>query len=282
MRSNWLKFTTEAKQEKSQPRIEKYGNIVECYMADSRAIRGKIFQDQKSGLFLKATSKEPAVAARNIVRPKQTDNVLLVCEKDGITEGTFKVLDNCLDNIYITHPDPAEAEKYANRFRSMGYKSTIEVVSFDSAFTEDIKDFHAIFNCQPMDNGAKDAAMIEAWSNNTNKAAKLVHLKGVPQQRNTTSASWNTAAANNVIFVEDLQRQQEQDNEHNAKIIAHAETAITNSATSRRLGRRPVDSVNKSTGKTHLLDSPPEYEALVSTAAAAAERFKNPPSSGIA
>jgi len=278
IRANWSHFLSSAANEAERSRRqERFGPVVKAFMDDSKTLRARLFEDKQAGFFLHAVSTEPAVAARNLIRPGKRDSALMICEKDGITTNTFKVLDNCASTLHLTHPDPAKCDEYANQFRRMGYKSTIEVVPYDEALGERLGEFRLVFNCQPMDNASKDDAMITAWRTHSNPGATLVHLKGNPLVRNATSEAWKAKRPGGVVFIEDILEQKKRDLAHNSEILGQAETAIANSIASRRQGRRPVDTVNKSTGVTHLLDHPSAYEELVQGAVRKASQFKRQP-----
>ncbi len=278
IRANWNAFIQPAEDNQHQERRERFGRIVQDFMDDSSTIRGQVFQNREAGFFLQAVSTEPAVAARNLIHPGKHKNILIIAEKEGITTNTFKVLDNCADVLYITHPDQKMCEGYANRFRQMGYKSTIEIVPYEEAMQGELpNDIQIVFNCQPMDNGDKDRTFIEGWQKNTDRGLALVHLKGNPLMRNATSDIWKASRLENVFFIENIQAQKERDRLHNSKILEHAETAITNCATSRCFGRRPIYAINKDTAITHLLDFPIHYEGLVQQAAERADQFKRNP-----
>jgi hypothetical protein len=120
-------------------------------------------------------------------------------------------------------------------------KSKVTCVPYEQAMATHMPTADFVLNCQPMDNGAADAKMIELAKARTNPTAVLVHLKGVPVQRNHTSPAWQDAAADRVFFLEDLQRQDQLDRVHNQRMRELAERAIHNCVTSRSLGMRPVE-----------------------------------------
>jgi hypothetical protein len=273
IRSNWLRFSEN--NDSAMARKAKFGNIVQYAFADSKAVRAKVFEDRVGGNYLRPVSSEPAIAARNMLDIKPVDKVLIIGEKDGITLNTLKAVDTAFrlqtqdetrdSGIVMTHPDPHEYALLVPLVQQLQkdkkLKGSVEFKPYDVAMSDHFKRADFVFNCQPMDNGAKDAKMLEAVGERTNQNSILVHMKGVPQNRNITSTTWKEAAPESVFFVEDLKRQDQLDRVHNQRMRDLAERAIHNCITSRKDGRQPV--------KDKILMKEGEYEAFVTSKPAA-------------
>lgn len=267
MRSNWLRYTSK---EEGQSRKLKFGNIIEAIFTDSKAVRAKVFEDRVGGNYLRPVSSEPAVAARNMLDIKPVDKVLVIGEKETITLNTIKVLDTAFrkqrqdemdtSGIVVTHPDPAEYARLVPVVNAMKLekklKGSVECKPYDLAMGSHFPQADFVFNCQPMDNGPHDAVLMEKTRQRTNPNSVIMHLKGVPLNRNTTSQAWQTNTPDRVFFVEDLKRQDQLDRVHNQRMRGLAEQAIENCLASRRLGRRPVED--------RLLMPIEDYKAFVS------------------
>jgi hypothetical protein len=274
IRSNWLHFTESgsAEDDEKQARKQKFGNIMQALFADSKAVRAKVFEDRVGGNYLRPVSSEPAVAARNMLDIKPVDRVLIIGEKDGISYNTLKAIDTAfrtqtaaeaqIGGIVVTHPDPAEYEKLVAGITAMKkekkLKGAVTCMPYEDAMDQMFPGANFVFNCQPMDNGVADSEMIERVRNRTNETATFINLKGVPIDRNRTSAAWNDAGIDRVLFVEDMQRQASLDRTHNERMRVLAERAIENCLASRMLGRQPV--------RDRLLMDPADYKKFVSQA----------------
>lgn len=174
---------------------------MQAVFADTKAIRGKVFEDRKGGNCLRPVSREPAVAARNMLDIKPVDQVLVIGEKEGITLSTLKVLDTAFrkqnknsnpdSGIVLTHPDPKEYAQMQRHVEGLikdkKFKGSVTFVPYEQAMRDIFPKADFVFNCQPHDNGKTDQALIEAANARTNATSTLVHLKGVPVHRNATS-----------------------------------------------------------------------------------------------
>lgn len=272
IRKRWQAFSEGEPYELKTPRIEKFGKIMQALFADSKAVRAKVFEDRVGGNYLRPISSEPIVAARNMLDIKTVDTSLLIGEKEGITTHSIMTLDMAyrtqrkqesgLGGPIVTHPDPVEARRLEAQITQMRrdklIKSNIRFVDYATAMKDIFPKADFVFNCQPMDNGPADDALIALAKARTNPTSMLVHLKGVPQRRNSTSEKWRYADVEHVIFTESIKRQHDLDHNHNQRMRALAERAITNCLTSRQLGRQPVQDM--------ILLENADYAAFVSRA----------------
>lgn len=292
IRSKWLDFIK--RNADSPERKEKFDQIMQAVFADSRAIRTKVFEDRVGDNYLRPVSSEPAVAARNMLDINPSDQVLIIGEKDGITVNTLKAIDVAYrkqaedgagkGGIIITHPDAAEFEKLKSAVSQLRkdkkLKSNVECIPYEEAMRSTFPQADFVFNCQPMDNGAKDAQLINKLEEREKPTAILINLKGVPQNRNRTSETWAQSGSQRVFFIEDIERQAELDRVHNQRAREMAELAIENCIASRLMHRQPV--------KNRLLMPAEEYAAFIHNLGSApneshtqAEQERRAQSSGI-
>ena len=256
IRARWLNFTTNAgvPAEELATRKKRYDPIIQALFTDSRSVRAKVFDDRVGGNYLRPVSTEPAVAARNLLDIKSIDKILIIGEKLGITENTLKVIDTVFrkqdsagenGGIILTHPDKATLDSLRKSvdalIKDKKLKGAVTCVEYNQAMSDIFPKADFVINCQPMDNGTNDLALKDASAKRTNPTGMLVHLKGVPINRNATSDIWKKETPENVVFIESLKRQDELDRVHNQRMKNLATKAITNCVYSRSIGKRPVE-----------------------------------------
>jgi hypothetical protein len=260
-----------------QQRIRKYGKVVEALIADGRHIRAQTMEDIPNGHYVRPTSNNfSGVAARNLVHLPTDTDILVIADKEHLTLGTLTALDGRHRRIAITHPDPAQLEDLHHQITTsrlnQQLKGDYDYVPFDKAMAGNLRNMPFVFNCRPMDSGPEDAALAEAWKARPDNGGTLIHLRGVPKQRDATSATWERAKAgitgdNKIILPEDIRQQREADKGHNHAIRKLAEHAIANCALSRAHGLQPV--------YKYMLREPGAYGQLITGREAQQNRFSS-------
>ncbi|MBY0406663.1 MAG: hypothetical protein K2Q01_03145, partial [Rickettsiales bacterium] len=252
MRDRWAKFSTHADNGRSN--MAKFGPLMESLFADCTAVRAKVFEDRVGGNYLRPVGSEPAVAARNMLDIKPIDQVLIIGNGESITLNTLKVIDTAFrkqvkleakeSGIVLTHPDPKMLDQIRVTVATMQHehklKGSVTCIPYSKAMSDVFGKADFVFNCQPHDNGANDKALMEAASKRSNNTGLLIHLRGVPLNRDKTSEVWHEAGLERVFFNEDIQRQAQLDRVHNQRMRELAETAITNCIASRGRGFKPL------------------------------------------
>lgn len=217
-------------------------NIIETLFRDSKTIRNQILSK------MRAYSSEVGVTARAMAGlAAGQGTVLLVAEKEGLTDTMLAILGNHAKHIILTHPDAAQLDL---RFRdaqlmikNKKINATISTVASDNiqALQDTFEMADHVMVLQPMDaNPAYDALLMSAWRERVRADGKFFHLKGDPQNRGKTSEAWSVMPPRNFVSLDELKAQREADGSFNANVIALARNACHNCANALDAGKDPV------------------------------------------
>lgn len=240
MREAWKIF------KRDNPEVSKELNTtVESIVRDTKSIRAQILKD---GLI--ATSDFLSVTARDMagMRRGGKEVLLVVAEKQGITEELAKVLGNYTDHMVITHPDEVQLEeRYFDimRLSEKGKFRTkdIHMMHFDEAIARGMSEVSYVFVAYPIGDEEIDRKMVDALK--TSDAA-VVHIKGDPtrlvegdpHQRGAIHGAWEELEG--LITPQQIKAKRIKDIEHNKLIFADTENACKNCGISFEAGKRPI------------------------------------------
>jgi hypothetical protein len=145
-------------------------------------------------------------------RVTKKQDILVVADKAPITQELVKYLTQsaAVGTVYLTHPDPVELDARLHEIQELvaGKQfslraARVEKIPFTQAMDTDA--FNHIVICTPI--GAypeQDQAIIDAWKARTREDGFMVHRKGNPAARQTTTPPYSTANLKNFIGVEQL------------------------------------------------------------------------------
>ncbi len=216
-------------------------DIVETAFRDSKTIRNHILSN------MRPHSTEIGVTARSMAGITSRDTVLLVAEKDGITESMLKILGSNAGRIILTDSDDKRLELHVRSatqmLRERKISAQISSVRFGNShgMQDAFEQASHVMVLQPMGaNTEVDSTLMGAWRDRVREDGKLFHLKGDPLNRGKTNAAWNEFRPHNFIDLEALQKQREEDGIFNSAIIDSARNASHNCANAIGSERQPI------------------------------------------
>ncbi len=216
--------------------------IMQAIFADIKKIQSTILEK------MHPISKYLAVTGRILAGISKGcgAKVLLIGQTQDITTGTAHALSSHVDEIWITHPNEREVQRRYEELhlaqKEGRVKAKVSIVPFKMALETHTKLANHIFVCTPMgEDTALDTEIINAWKARAAERSDgyILHLKGDPHARNTTSEIWREAGLVSFITPEQMQQRLQSDRNENATILAQARQACVNASLVRASGKDP-------------------------------------------
>lgn len=196
MKVNFDAMQTRQREKGCTPSPE-VNSLIRNILFDAGLIIKNVLRDSQGAMKVIHHSQEPAAIFRRLLptRIPPTEKMLLIGEKDHVTGTTFEVLSRRYKHIDIINPDLNQLRENIAHCRNLNAdkKLGVEIGSPSAELTvEALGQYSSIVVCSAMDACPEfEATLREAWLAQPDHITnRLVHLRGVPQQRGKTSDSW--------------------------------------------------------------------------------------------
>lgn len=144
--------------------------------------------------------------------PQSKQDILVVADKAPITQGLVKQLaqSSSVGTVFLTHPEPLEMHMRLHEIKELvaGKQLSLKGVNVEKIPYEQAMDtdkFNHIVICTPIGKyPQQDQTLIDAWNARKREDGFIVHRKGNPAARQTTTPPYSTANLKNFIGVEQL------------------------------------------------------------------------------
>lgn len=216
----WRKF-----EDTYQDRAKKLSSIIQAIFEDANKIRTNILNHLKPINY--------AVAAKDLIGIKGGERILIIAEKAGITTDIARALGKeCITTvkeIVISHPNSqALSERIGDlklEIANKTIKANVIPIGFQTLLTEGCDNYDHIFICQAMNDNEVDRNLINLWQTRSRNDGKIVHLKGNPLAKNTTTNLWQDASLKNFVTPENISEFYKTCMEKDHQTLTHAEKA---------------------------------------------------------
>jgi hypothetical protein len=234
VRKTWKSF-----EQAYQDRAKQLSTIMQAVFEDAKKIRTNILNRLKP--------IDTAVAAKDLAGIKGGERVLIIAEKEGTTTDIARALGKecatTVGELVITHPNQqALSERFSElqiEARDKRIKSPIQSINYQELLQEGFEQYDYVFVCQPMNDSELDRQIIDQWKMRCREDGKLVHIKGNPLLRNTTTDLWKNAELGNFVRPEEISQFHRDCIQEDRKTIDHAEKACDYCSETRARNLKP-------------------------------------------
>lgn len=198
-------------------------SVIQVLFEDANKIRHAVLEK------LKVTGYE--IAGANLAGVEGGEEVLVIAGNYGMTLNTARALGrDCarrVEHITVTHTSPDQLrERYLELKKAREDKTIragIDQTSMDDALSK-IDEFDHVFVCHEMQTPL-DQPLASSWEKRNRDSGRLVHLKGDPMSKGTSTGFWRELELKSLILPEQVREQFHVEIGENNRILGLAQRA---------------------------------------------------------
>lgn len=237
IRTNWNKYV-----EAFQERGARLVSVMNALFEDAKKIRRAILEQ--------LTEVSDLTCGKLLAGIEGGEKILVIAGSNSLTFDTVRELGKSgrrsAREIHIAVTNPSQSVELSKDCQEAKRRkllaSEVQVIPETNVISDGFNNFDHVFVCIPMgQNTELDEKITTTWSQRTRDKGFIVHYRGDPNARNTTSTYWQTARLRNFISPEQIKEQYSYKQQANRQVRTNAKQACENSAIARSCGKKPIE-----------------------------------------